>query len=216
MTDTSMPEAPLKRYVSSAVLDQAEKYIFAAVFMFFAYRMINGYLATGSIVSLIYLFDQLVVLAFILLRRSADELSMRVDDWIVGFAGTLFAILIAAPTGAPLVHPYIVTALLIAGFAIHVAAKLALRRSFGVVAANRGIKATGVYRIVRHPMYLGYVTSQLGLILAGPSVYNIVLIGICWLLFIKRIEAEERLLSRDQAYVEFKKSTRFRVIPGVY
>lgn len=198
------------------VLDSAEKYIMATVFIFFAYRMIHGYFDSGSIVTLIYLADQLVVLTFILLRRPPKELSVRIDDWILGFSGTLLAILISPPSGAPLAPPIVVTGLLFTGFAIHVSAKFALRRSFGVVAANRGIKATGVYSIVRHPMYLGYCVSQIGVLLAGPTLANALIVASCWVLFIMRINAEERLLLRDEAYRVFAERTRYRIMPGIY
>ncbi len=211
-----MLETQTRHHASAAFLDSAEKYIMATVFFFFAYRMIHSYVDSGSPVTLIYLIDQLVVLTFILVRRPPKELSLRIDDWILGFAGTLFAILISPPSGAPLAPPIVVTGLLMTGFAVHVSAKFALRRSFGVVAANRGIKATGLYRFVRHPMYLGYVVSQIGILLAGPTLANILIVGICWLLFIKRIDAEERLLLRDEVYRDFALRTRYRIMPGVY
>lgn len=178
--------------------------------------MLTGWFATGSPVTLIYLLDQLVVLLFILIRRSPKELSLRLDDWAVGFAGTFLALLIGPPSGEPLASQIIVTLFLGAGFAIHFWAKLSLRRSFGVVAANRGVKATGPYRIVRHPMYLGYMVSQIGIILAGPTFANMAVIGACWILFLMRIMAEERVLLHDQIYQDFASRTRFRLIPGVY
>ncbi len=211
-----MLESQAPHHAKAAFLDSAEKYIMATAFFFFAYRMIHSYVETGSPVTVIYLIDQLVVLTFILVRRPPKELSLRIDDWILGFAGTLFAILISPPSGAALAPSIVVNGLLLTGFAVHVSAKLALRRSFGVVAANRGIKATGVYRIVRHPMYLGYFLSQVGILLAGPTLANMLIIGVCWLLFIKRIDAEERLLMRDEVYRDFALRTRYRIMPGVY
>lgn len=211
-----MLEAKMTGVANATLLDTVEKYVMAATYVFFAYRMISGYLNTGSYVTLIYLVDQLVVLAFILMRRPPKELSLRVDDWIFGFASTFGALLLAAPSGEPLASMTVVTAFLLVGFMIHVGAKLALRRSFGVVASNRGVKVAGVYRIVRHPMYLGYVVSQIGILLAGPSLTNVLIIAMCWTLFIKRIIAEERLLLRDAAYQDYAAQTRYRVIPGLY
>jgi len=198
------------------LLDIAEKYIFAAVFAFFAWRMLAAYAETGSFVTILYLLDQLAVLAFILLRRPPKELSLRVDDWAVGLLGTLLAVLIGPPGDSPLAPEAVVWAFLLAGFAIHVSAKLVLRRSFGVVAANRGVKASGPYRLVRHPMYLGYILSQAGMLLAGPTLANVTLIAGCWLLYVGRIIAEERVLSRDPAYRDLSATTRWRLIPGLY
>jgi protein-S-isoprenylcysteine O-methyltransferase Ste14 len=211
-----MLDTRTRLFFRESVLDSAEKYIMATVFIFFAYRMIQGFVASGSPVTLIYLIDQIVVLAFILARRPPKELSVRIDDWILGFAGTLLAILIAPPSGAPLAPAFVLNGLLFTGFVIHLSAKLALRRSFGVVAANRGIKATGVYRVVRHPMYLGYCVSQIGILLAGPTLGNALIVASCWVLFILRINAEERLLLRDEVYRGFAERTRYRILPGVY
>lgn len=207
---------PARHVRSATFLDAVEKCVFATVFAFFAYRMVHAYLDTGSPVTLIYLLDQLVVLAFILVRRSPKELSLKLGDWLVGCGGTLCAILIGPPSGEPLVPPSVVAVLLALGLFIHLSAKFALRRSFGVVAANRGVKASGPYRLVRHPMYLGYVVSQAGILLAGPTLANVVVIGLCWGLFVMRIVAEERVLLRDGAYREFVSRTRYRLVPGVY
>lgn len=204
------------RLAKAAFLDAIEKYIMAIVFAFFSYRMILAYIITGSPVTLFYMADQLVVLVFILIRRAPKELSLRVDDWLVGLGGTLMPILISPPSGTPFAPFVVVFGLLALGFAIHVSAKFALRRSFGVVAANRGIKASGPYRLVRHPMYLGYVVSQIGILLAGPTLHNILIVGMCWVFFVLRIIAEERVLSRDEVYRDFALRTRYRLVPGVY
>lgn len=197
-------------------LDLVEKYVMAGLFTVFAYRMIEGYLATGSWVTLIYLCDQCVILGFLLARRSSENISLRLTDWLSGVAGTFLAILIGPPGDAPLAPPFIVTALLLLGFAVHFAAKLTLRRSFGVVAANRGVKASGPYRIVRHPMYLGYVISQTGILLAGPTLANTAIIALCWAMFVVRIRGEERILMRDESYRAFAARTRYRLVPRVF
>lgn len=202
--------------VRAATLDLIEKYAFAAVFAFFAWRMVGAHAETGSWVTILYLVDQLVVLAFILFRRPPKELSLRVDDWALGVAGTLLAVMIGPPGGTALVPEWAVLAILGLGFGIHFWAKLELRRSFGVVAANRGVKAAGPYRLVRHPMYLGYVISQAGLLLAGPTLANGVIIGVLWGLYVGRIIAEERVLRRDPAYADLCARTRWRLVPGVF
>lgn len=194
-------------------LDSAEKYILCSIFAVFSYRMVLGYQATGSLVTLVYLFDQMLVLIFILFRRRTDDISCRPDDWLVGFAGTFFALLYGASSGNPLIPNILVMLLLVTGLVIHLSAKLTLRRSFGVVAANRGIKSSGPYRFVRHPMYTGYMVSQAGLYLSGPTLNNTVVLCICWALFLGRIRAEERVLGADPTYA---KLAPYKLIPGLY
>jgi len=105
---------------------------------------------------------------------------------------------------------------MLAGFAAQIAAKLTLRRSFGIVAANRGIKVGGPYRIIRHPMYAGYLLTHVGFLLSNPSLWNssIYLIGFGFQLV--RILAEERVLFQDKAYRVFAAQTRYRLRRGVF
>ena len=106
--------------------------------------------------------------------------------------------------------------MLLMGLVLQLWAKLTLRRSFGIVPANRGVKASGPYRLVRHPMYLGYVTVHIGFLLLSPNLWNLVVYGLSFAIQIVRIRAEERLLGLDPAYAAFQAHTRFRLLPGVF
>jgi protein-S-isoprenylcysteine O-methyltransferase Ste14 len=39
--------------------------------------------------------------------------------------------------------------------------------------ANRGVVSSGLYRLVRHPIYMGYLITHAGFLLANPTVWNI-------------------------------------------
>jgi protein-S-isoprenylcysteine O-methyltransferase Ste14 len=93
---------------------------------------------------------------------------------------------------------------------------LTLWRSFGLVAANRGVVQTGPYRVVRHPIYSGYVVVYAAFILAYPSVRNLASELSATVLIVIRIIAEERVLSADPAYQAFKARVPFRLIPGLF
>lgn len=199
--------------IRPSTLDRIEKVFFAVIFTAFAMRMTSAFHATGSLILLLYLFDQLLVLVFILARRSTDAISIRGSDWVAGFGGTLLPLMLAAPGSNALLPAYALMALMVTGTSIHLIAKLTLRRSFGVVAANRGVKTFGIYKMVRHPMYLGYMITQLGLFLSGPSIYNFVMISLCWGLIIWRINAEEHMLMEDP---EYRQTAGYRLVPGLY
>ena len=105
---------------------------------------------------------------------------------------------------------------MLTGFAIQLSAKLTLRRSFGVVAANRGVKGSGPYRAVRHPMYAGYMLSQVSLFLAGPNLTNAVILAVAW-------SAADRAHPRGGAdarrrarYRDLMSRTPFRLVPGLF
>ena len=103
-------------------------------------------------------------------RRTANEISRSSADSVIGFAGTLLPLMVVRSDGAVLPYGGM---LLLLGFGIAVSAKLSLRRSFGVVAANRGVRTGGLYGLVRHPMYLGYFLTHLGFLLTNPVRWNV-------------------------------------------
>jgi protein-S-isoprenylcysteine O-methyltransferase Ste14 len=92
----------------------------------------------------------------------------------------------------------------------------ALGRSFGIVAANRGVKTAGLYSFVRHPAYTGYLVSYLGYVGENPSLRNAVLLVAGTAAQVVRISEEERMLSFDQAYRAYLARVRRRLIPFVY
>jgi methanethiol S-methyltransferase len=73
----------------------------------------------------------------------------------------------------------------------------------------------GPYRLVRHPMYLGYFATQLGFLLSSFSIQNLMLYLIAWVFQLLRILEEERFLSLDPAYRAYQNSVRYRLIPGL-
>jgi protein-S-isoprenylcysteine O-methyltransferase Ste14 len=91
-----------------------------------------------------------------------------------------------------------------------------LGRSFGIVAAHRGIKTSGLYRYLRHPIYAAYLLAFGGFVLAHPSVRNSVVLLVWVFIQIARIRAEERLLSADPQYAAYAQRVRDRLIPGIW
>ena len=200
-----------------ALLDATEKTILLSVYIAFAFQMVRGWLDGGTLPNLIYVVDQLIILLFILFRRSTTDISLRPGEWFAGFVGTFLPLLVAPVGVGDAVAPgAMILLLMLVGVAVHLGAKLILRRSFGVVAANRGVKVSGPYLFVRHPMYAGYMIVQAGFLLSGPSIQNVAVILTCWALYVWRIRAEERVLSQDEAYVRMMERTRYRLLPGIW
>ena len=91
-----------------------------------------------------------------------------------------------------------------------------LGRSFGLVAANRGLRTRGPYGLIRHPAYTGYLVAYLGYVAENPSLRNIALLGVSTAFQLVRIREEERVLSDDDGYRAYARRVRFRLVPYVY
>jgi protein-S-isoprenylcysteine O-methyltransferase Ste14 len=197
-------------------LDLIEKFLVATFMIVLAARLVPVVLATGALPPMLLLMSEGVVVLFILLRRPTQDISRRGGDWLLGLAGTLLPLLAIPPVGSALLPWHVAETVMIAGFLLQLSAKLTLRRSFGVVAANRGIKASGPYRLIRHPMYAGYALTHVGFLLAGPTLWNLAIYGATLTIQVRRIVAEERVLRLDPAYQSLVSRVRYRLLPLVF
>src|SRR2546428_8766193 len=110
-------------------------------------------------------------------RRKSLTISTRPLDGVVGVGASSLPLFLRTTDrigplgtlGEPLQMIGLLTAVLATG---------ALGRSLGLVAANRGIKRAGLYRVVRHPIYVGYVLCDLGYPASFPSTRNLVLVAL--------------------------------------
>ena len=103
-----------------------------------------------------------------------------------------------------------------AGIAVTSGGLLSLARSFGIVASNRGVVQGGLYRWIRHPLYAGYLLSHVGFVIAYPTSWNLFCVLLADGAQLRRIDAEEQLLSMDPTYREYRARVRWRLVPGVF
>ena len=90
-----------------------------------------------------------------------------------------------------------------------------LRRSFGIVPAHRGIRTTGMYRFVRHPLYAAELLTLAGVALANPSVRNTLLWIVELAVQLGRTSTEEAFLGTDPDYANYVARVRYRLLPGI-
>jgi protein-S-isoprenylcysteine O-methyltransferase Ste14 len=160
---------------------------------------------------------ELTAAVFFLLRRPARVTSTSFLAW-GATAVVTFGMLAARPgTAEPVagLEP-LYAALQILGWVLAVVCISALGRSFGLVAANRGIVTSGPYRLVRHPVYSCYLLTQTGYLLENPTVRNCAVILATILFQLVRIRTEEQCLEQDPEYVAYGRRVRWRLIPGVF
>lgn len=159
--------------------------------------------------------SETLAVVLILIRRPG-EIAATPYAFVIAFAGTALPLLIRPQGGIELVPTVVASILMFAGLGLNILSKLFLNRSFGIVAANRGIKRGGPYRLVRHPMYLGYITTQVGFLLTSFNFTNLGLYALAWTLQILRIREEEKFLMRDEHYHAYSQRVGYRLIPKLY
>ncbi|NWG91260.1 MAG: isoprenylcysteine carboxylmethyltransferase family protein [Parvularculaceae bacterium] len=199
---------------ASRLLDRAEQAAALILYAFLVQRIWPNDLSAASLAPALVLLSEGVIILFLLIRRPATDISLRPQDWAAAIAGTIAPLLIvksAEPSNLAVGAFF-----LLFGMFTQLSAKLSLRRSFGLVAANRGVKTGGAYRYVRHPMYLGYMISHVGFLLMSPTFWNLAVYAIGWSCLVLRVGFEERLLSGDADYRAFKEKVRYRLLPGLY
>ena len=172
-------------------------------------------LETGHPTSVLFAIDQGILVVLFLTRRRTNTTSTRVWDWVVaGIGGWITLAIQPHETGG--VFAEIGVGLQVVGLLFLLVALSSLGRSFGVVAANRGLKTGGAYRVVRHPIYLAHAVVAIGFLMGNFWWVNIVI----WLTAITfqvlRIRAEERVLSETSDYQSYQAKVRWRLVPGIY
>jgi protein-S-isoprenylcysteine O-methyltransferase Ste14 len=89
----------------------------------------------------------------------------------------------------------------IVGYAIAIWAMIYLRRSFALFVSVRDVVTRGPYRLVRHPIYSGYLLDAAGLLLTSGSIGMLILCaGHVTLLVIRARMEEDMLAETDPAY----------------
>lgn len=85
------------------------------------------------------------------------------------------------------------------------------------VQENQKVIDTGLYGIVRHPMYSVTLVLFLSMPLVLGSIYSFVIFLAYPFIIAKRIKNEEELLEKElEGYSEYKQRVKYRLIPFVW
>lgn len=85
------------------------------------------------------------------------------------------------------------------------------------VQENQKVIDTGLYGIVRHPMYAGTLLLFLSMPLVLGSVYSFLIFLAYPFIIAKRIKNEEKLLEKElEGYIEYTKKVKYRMIPFIW
>jgi protein-S-isoprenylcysteine O-methyltransferase Ste14 len=85
------------------------------------------------------------------------------------------------------------------------------------VEAGQQVVSTGLYGLVRHPMYTGNVIMIVGIPLALGSYWGLVFVVPGLIVLASRIRDEEKLLREElQGYREYTQKVRYRLVPCMW
>jgi protein-S-isoprenylcysteine O-methyltransferase Ste14 len=198
-----------KRGLATAFTDLS----LAGLYLAFAWAHLRGFLdQPRASVILIVVFETLFAV-FFLVRRPASSVSTSWIAWASTAAGTLGPLLLRPTSADDFWAGQLVQ---VAGLGFGIAGILSLNRSVGLLPANRGVRSSGAYRWVRHPLYSSYTVMHAGYLTSHLSGWNVAVFIVALAAQLVRIEGEERLLSQDPAYDGYKARTRWRLVPFVF
>jgi protein-S-isoprenylcysteine O-methyltransferase Ste14 len=203
----------LKLLAHSPMVNMALGALLSFVWVVFAYRHVGAFIITKKIAFLVFCFSESLQAIFFLFRSIPKSVSLDPFDWLVAFGGT-FTVLFLRPGGAVLWQGGEVMVLI--GIVLQIIALASLNRSFAIVPALRNVKRSGLYGIIRHPMYASYLILFTGYFLFNATPMNFFYYTFALIFLFLRIEREEKHLSQDAGYRSYKEQVRFRLIPFLY
>jgi protein-S-isoprenylcysteine O-methyltransferase Ste14 len=214
-----MPPAGVAVDTFSQVRQAADLLARAAIVVLFtlmAVRFATDFLDTGRITGLFLLLSEALVVVLTVVRRSALTVDRSFRARVLTGVSVVGPPLLAPGTAAALAPESLTVALSCAGLAIVIAGKITLGRSFALLPANRGIVSSGLYRLVRHPIYMGYLVTHVAFLVASPTLWNIAALLVADGALLARAVCEEQTLAKDPAYMAYQSRVRWRVAPGLF
>jgi protein-S-isoprenylcysteine O-methyltransferase Ste14 len=196
--------------------DILSRAVIIVLFSFMAVRFGADFLQTARLTNLLLLISEMLVVALTVLRRTAATVDRSMRARLLTTMSLLGPPLVQPGHVSPMLGQAITVTASVIGLGIVIAGKATLGRSFGLMPANRGIVCTGIYRVVRHPIYLGYLITHVAFVFANPSAWNVAVLMIGDAALLLRAVCEEQTLARDTRYQEYQQLVRWRVCPGLF
>ena len=186
------------------------------LFSLMATRFGADFLSTGRMTGLLLLVSELLVVVMTVRRRSAASMDRSVRARVLTLVSMMGPLMLRPAQVAAIIPGALTVAVSAVGLAVVIAGKMSLGRSFGLIPANRGVVSSGLYRLVRHPIYMGYLVTHAAFVAANPSAWNVVIIVAADVALLARAVCEEAILGTDPKYRAYQETVRWRVCPGLF
>ena len=189
----------------------------------------------GGLLFLCLLFVPMLLLGILMLARARDLLAKRLDvkekqgtqKGVVAVMGLVFlsGFILAGLdfrfgwSKVPLPVVIVASVLFLVGYALYaeVMRENAYLSRTIKVEEGQTVISTGLYAVVRHPMYTASTVMFLALPLILGSWYALIPFALYPVIMVVRIHGEEKLLTAElSGYEEYTRKVRYRLIPFVW
>ncbi len=181
------------------------------------------------------LFVPMLIAGFVMMFKSPDLLRKRLNNkeeqseqkLVIALSGVMFlAVFIVAGLNfrfgwlvLPLWASYIASAVFLFAYVLYAEVMREneyLSRTVEVQ-ENQKVVDTGLYGIVRHPMYMSTVLLFLAMPIVLGSVISFAIMLFYIPIIVMRIKNEEKVLGEGlEGYTEYKQKVRYRLIPFIW
>lgn len=179
----------------------------------------NWWADTDRITLLLLLVTETFTLGLVLFARRAVVRDLSSVAMAATIYAAFFFVLFGYQDTRHLAPEWLAATLQFTGLGWQLASKATLGRAFGLLPAVRGLVTRGPYRLVRHPIYLGYLIAHVGFLLGNFSWRNLLVLAVLYLAQAVRMLREEAMLrSGDQRadYDAYCAAVRWRIVPFVF
>ncbi len=201
--------------VQRGLFSLAQDATLVVIATFFVYVHFTRAVFDHQLTAAPFAIEQTALVVLYLVRRPSEATSRHLWDWVVASA-TWLPLAMQLHDSSPPAAQAFGTALQLIGLTMATICFLALGRSYGIVAAHRGLKSAGPYAIVRHPIYLSHSVTLAGAVCANYSLLNLTIVVVATAMQLLRIRAEERHLRETAGYADYAARVRWRLVPGLY
>jgi len=166
--------------------------------------------------ALLLLVSEGYTLLLVVFARRASRRDMTPLPMLATIYASCYIVLLN-PEGTVRLAPELAgVALQLFSTTITFSAKVTLGRSFGLLPAQRGVVVAGPYRLVRHPIYMGYLIGHIGFLLANFSWRNAAVLAVLYVAQVVRITREEAVLASSDEYRSYQRRVRWRLVPYIF
>jgi protein-S-isoprenylcysteine O-methyltransferase Ste14 len=159
-----------------------------------------------------------VIAATVVARMRPARKARGVEPRISALIGTFLlpAVVLFPRRELPLSADVVSTVLTLAGSTFAVVVLTQLRASFSIMAEARQLVTIGVYRLIRHPLYLAEEIAAIGVMMQFFSPWTALILAVQIGFQLRRMRNEEVILAEIfPEYLGYRERTA-RIVPGVY